>query len=891
MTTPIFIRKRVFLLSIFLFFLLLLYPPRLMAHESWVLTPKEMAELNAKPMPEIFTHLNATNISMYVLTTLFLVGWVLLNYTGARELFPDLQVRLASYGGLAALALRLPLFVLLGMAGFGLGPRRGTGLFEAPTLVAPDLELRLLGPAWGWIGWAEVVLALCFFFGIYVRGAAAVLLGLSILGLFLFGHQMVAYIGLVGGAAVYLLLQGAGSYHVPLPSIPGTSKIEAWLQDQPRERAQWLLRMLAGLNLAYLGLAYKALQPNLMIAVIQLHHVPTIGLEPGTFVLWMALIETLSGVLIMAGVLMRPLSLLLLLSFVFFSAILGEGVFGHIIFYGLLVSIITNAAGRWRRPIAEDNPGRIVILGGGFAGVHCAMRLERLLGEFTNVKVTLVHREGYLLFQPLLPEVVSGAVQPGSIVNSIRRLCPRTRFLQGEVTFIDPSAKGVQVTLVSGEELTIEYDQLVIALDPEASFAGVPGLLEHALPMMTIGDGLFLRQQVLQRMEQAEIVSDPQKHQALLSFSVVGGGLRGAATAGEMRVLISSALVSYPAIGPNEPRVFLFEEKERVIPQFDSSMGSAARRRLEKIGVEVFTGTKVAAVTPNELALLSGKRIPCRTVVGALATRPRVVSALPWARSDGRLPVDEFLRLQGAENILAVGDCAKTQQAVPFLARREIKMGRLAAYNALALLRGYKLLRWSGERPLFYLAALGRYATVGNFFGIRLGGIPAWILSRTLCLLTLPGLERNVRVLLDWMLEIPFRNDIVVLAPQRTHKLSRAHYEAGDEIVRQGDKGECAYLLIAGEVEVLREIDGRSERVAKLQPGECFGEIALLCDIPRVATIKCLTPVDVVVLPRDQFLTLAEGNRDLGSALKARMTARMSALERAVEPLRTTEWL
>jgi CRP-like cAMP-binding protein len=145
-----------------------------------------------------------------------------------------------------------------------------------------------------------------------------------------------------------------------------------------------------------------------------------------------------------------------------------------------------------------------------------------------------------------------------------------------------------------------------------------------------------------------------------------------------------------------------------------------------------------------------------------------------------------------------------------------------------------------------------------------------------LCLLTLPGLERNIRVLIDWILDIPFRNDIVVLAPQRTHKLSYAHYEIGDEIVRQGEKGDCAYILLAGGVEVLRQVNGRLEQVTRLNPGDCFGEIALLCDVPRTATIKCLTPVDVVVLPRDQFLTLAKGYRDLGNALKARVVERMS---------------
>ena len=129
--------------------------------------------------------------------------------------------------------------------------------------------------------------------------------------------------------------------------------------------------------------------------------------------------------------------------------------------------------------------------------------------------------------------------------------------------------------------------------------------------------------------------------------------------------------------------------------------------------------------------------------------------------------------------------------------------------------------------------------------------------------------------LADWVLALPFRSDIVALAPQQTKKLGRAHFEPGDVVVRQGDKGDCAYLIRGGELEVLQQDGDRQQRVAKLQSGDCFGEIALLADVPRTATVRCLTPVDVLVLPRDEFMTLAEGYRDFGSALRSRMMERM----------------
>ncbi len=319
------------------------------AHEKWCLTPQQVAELNAQPRPYIFSHLTPVTLAMYAFTLFFVAGMIWMNYTKARELFLGWQVWLASRGAYASLSLRIALFILLGMAGLGLGPRMGTALFEAPTLAAPDLELRLAGPGWLWIAWVEVVLALCFIFGIYVRAAAAVLIGLALLGLHLFGWGMLDYIGLIAGAAVYLLLRGAGPYGVPMPAIRGTSKISAWLADQPRARAQWLLQILVGFNFAWLGIAYKFFQPNLMITILHDQHVPTFGIAAPLFVLSMALVEGLSGLLIMAGILIRFQSAILFVSFIFFSAILGEGVFGHIIFYGLLGTFITNGDGQWSR--------------------------------------------------------------------------------------------------------------------------------------------------------------------------------------------------------------------------------------------------------------------------------------------------------------------------------------------------------------------------------------------------------------------------------------------------------------------------------------------------------------------------------------------------------------
>ncbi len=152
-------------------------------------------------------------------------------------------------------------------------------------------------------------------------------------------------------------------------------------------------------------------------------------------------------------------------------------------------------------------------------------------------------------------------------------------------------------------------------------------------------------------------------------------------------------------------------------------------------------------------------------------------------------------------------------------------------------------------------------------------GTPAWILSRLSTLIALPGLERNLRILMDWILDIPFRNDIAVLAPDQTEHLQRKHFETGDTVISQGDPGDTAYIIESGRLEVLK--DGK--KVAELAEGDCFGEIALLSDVQRTATVRCLTPCELTVLARDDFQTLTSGQGALAQAIRKQATERRRA--------------
>ena len=310
-----------------------------LAHERWILSPDQIAEWNGHPRPKLYSELSPLNVTMISLFLLFILGWVRLGFTGARELFPDLQARLASYGDHVPRILRVCLAWMLLSSAFGVEPRFGVAAFTSPTLFAPDLELRLLGPEWQWLAWAEVVLGLTILFGIYVRFFAVLLILMTLLGAWLFGEAILAYAGALIGAAVYLLMQGAGRHFLPLPTPPFLLGLQSWLEAQPRQRAQAIMRVLTGTTMLYLGMYFKVFQPNLVLGIIAMYHVPMMSAAPETFTLLMALVEVSSGILIIAGILLRPLSLFFLFAFSGFALLLPETLTEHILFGAVAICV------------------------------------------------------------------------------------------------------------------------------------------------------------------------------------------------------------------------------------------------------------------------------------------------------------------------------------------------------------------------------------------------------------------------------------------------------------------------------------------------------------------------------------------------------------------------
>jgi NADH dehydrogenase FAD-containing subunit/uncharacterized membrane protein YphA (DoxX/SURF4 family) len=854
--------------TIVIFLLLLIGTSEALAHERWILSPSQVLEWNSRPKPALYTTLQVTNALLVGGALLFVLIWIRLGSTGARELFPDLQLRLASYGDFSAVILRIGLAWALLTSAVGLEPRFGNVAFASPTLFAPDLELALLDPAWHWLRPVEITLGLMFLFGVFVRLAAAALIGLLPLALVLFGQDMLAYFFAYLGVAIYLLLQGPGRWFVPVPLPTFVNRVERKLESVPRQRAQFLLRVLAGFNFLYLGIYFKVLQPNLALAIVTIYEVPVLSWAPEAFVLIMALVEVVAGLMLMAGVLMRPMSLFILGAMLFFASVLPESFTAHMLLYGILLTFVFNSAGHWEWPRARDKAGHIVIVGGGFAAVRGAMRLEKLRGRYSNVRVTVVHERGELLFSPLLPEVVGGTVQPGNIVNPLRRILDRTAVIKGQVETIDTGTHSLSVRRRSGVLLKLDYDQLIMAHEPTPELEGPPGLVALGQPIDSIGDALYLRQTVLDALAEAEQLPPGEERKKHLTFTVVGGGERGCGTALEIGRLVKSALPTFPTIESEEIKLVLFQDPGSMGARVPAGLRAARDRMLARQDIELMPEALPRAVTPDGVVCESGRRILCKNVVNARYRFP--VFPLPGATRDGFLVADSELRLRGMDNVWVASSALESLRARYVSLATLNRLGTAAAYNAWAATQGFKAHPFRPALDRLRTYFMGRYS-IGSLYGVGFSGLTAWLIARLRCLTMLPGLERNLRVIIDWLLDVPFRNDIAVLAPERTQTLGQLYYETGDVVIREGDAGDAAYLVRFGTLKVLKQ----GQEVSTAQAGDCIGEIALLMGIPRTTTVVCTSPVSLTVLTRDQFLELSGNFKVLDEALRRQISMRL----------------
>jgi NADH dehydrogenase len=400
---------------------------------------------------------------------------------------------------------------------------------------------------------------------------------------------------------------------------------------------------------------------------------------------------------------------------------------------------------------------RVVIVGGGFGGLHLVRHLEKHLKR-GEAQVTLIDRSNYSLFTPLLYQVATGELPPHAVAYPLRVPLAKAgfRFLRTEVQAID-----VETRVVKTEDGDVPYEHVVIAPGSVTNDFGIPGVKEHALVVKWLEDGRAVRHRILSTFEDAALLEDAGRRRELLSFAIVGAGPVGVELAASMRDLMDHTLRQiYPNINVRqEPSITLIDGADRVVPAMDPRLSTIAQRRLEHLGVRTMLKTLVSEVGEGTLRTKDGRTLSAHTVIwaGGVKTNPIVAAvALPHAK-DGRLIVDTSFRVGGRNDVLAVGDAAHFEQegkVLPMLAQVAVLQAPAAAANIVRLVRG------EPTRPYVYkrkgdLVALGRTSAAAEFarpVNLVLSGLPAWTVWRTNYLLQLVGGRNRGTLLVEWLL-------------------------------------------------------------------------------------------------------------------------------------------
>jgi NADH dehydrogenase len=510
----------------------------------------------------------------------------------------------------------------------------------------------------------------------------------------------------------------------------------------------------------------------------------------------------------------------------------------------------------------------IVILGGGFAGVYAARHLERHL---PGRDIILFSQENHLVFTPLLGNVVGSSINPMHVVWPVRQMLRRANCRTAAVTAIDLEANEVHYRTAANQLARQPYSHLVIACGNAVKLDIIPGMSAHGWPLKTMGDALVLRNHLIGLLERAQVEPDADRRRQLLSVVVVGGGFSGVEVAGEIADLLKESARFYTDVPPGDVQVTLLHRGERILPELPPTLGEFARLKMQGRGIDIRLKTEAQAVTEWGVWLKGGGEVPAATVVCTIGTtaNPLLTDAgLPMEK--GRIKTDGDFRVHGFENVWALGDCAAVPNAhggqmCPPTAQFATRQAKWLNYNLRNVLAG-KPAEPFKFKPLGAFASIGNRRAVGQVFGLRLSGLPAWFLWRGIYLSKMPTLARKVQIAFDWGWQIFFPRDIVQLNLWQTERLNHAHYEKGQYVFHRGEPGDKFYLIERGKAGVY--LDDGGTPVALLKEGDHFGEGALLCGSARSASIRAEEPLDLLVLSQQSFAQLTHHCRVLRTVVE-----------------------
>lgn len=419
---------------------------------------------------------------------------------------------------------------------------------------------------------------------------------------------------------------------------------------------------------------------------------------------------------------------------------------------------------------------RIVIAGGGFAGLYAAKYLDKHLARRPDVEVTLIARENFILFTPMLHEVAAGDLAPGDIVNPLRRILHHVNVIEADVLDVDLSTRKLRCAHgLDRAEIELEFDHLLLALGSETNFFDNAGIRDWSVTMKNLSDAALLRNRMVAFLEEASLEEDAAARRQWLTFVIAGGGFAGAETAGAVNDFLRETAKFYRRVGEEEIRVVVIHPGDYLLPELGEELGRYAERKLRERNVEVIKGARVAGYDGWDVMLDNGMSISAATLVWTAGVKPSpVIATLPCPKERGRISTDKFLQVAGFTGLWAAGDCAAVPEFTndsrttfyPPTAQHGMREAIVAAKNIERSIAGRPLKAFR-YRTMGMLASIGHHTGVVSMFGFKFSGFIAWWMWRSVYLAKLPRLAKKLRVMMDWTLDLLFGRDIEQLITLR----------------------------------------------------------------------------------------------------------------------------
>jgi NADH:ubiquinone reductase (H+-translocating) len=518
------------------------------------------------------------------------------------------------------------------------------------------------------------------------------------------------------------------------------------------------------------------------------------------------------------------------------------------------------------------SPPKVLVLGGGYVAIYLCRAIKPAI-EAGKVDVTVVNRENYQVFHGFVGEMLTGRVSPSHILSPSRRMFPPARVHVAEIQKINLASKFVTTARsIDGARVELPFDQLVIALGSVDRAEAYPGLAEHAFKLKTYEDVLRLRNHIISMFELADVERDEEERRRMLTFFVAGGGYAGTEVAGELsdfaRLLTKR---EYRGVKREEVRVVLVHPGKTILPELQGAEGhpklvAFAERRMRELGVEVQTETKVAAATPNHVDLSNGDRVPTRTIINAVGTKPApLIGPLALPKDErGRIVTDEYLRVPGHEGVIwAAGDNAavplpfKKGETSPPVAIYAMYQGRRLGKNVGLVAQGRKpkKFRFPG---IGQGASVGRRSAVAELKGIEITGLPAWLIWRLLLTYYFPSWDRRLRLMTDWLIWPLVGRDIVELRSQAAgdYEVRQNVFQPGEIVAEEERTGRYVHIIVEGEIEILHKEGDLEQVLNTLGPGDHFG--ARWMDSFDLEVARARGVVRTLSMRRDQAPRLQE---------------------------------